>query len=331
MEKINSYKGLTKFEQRLITKISLLTKKWNQDNISRTKAYENFFMIHPEIKWAFLAGMVSRNAGWNMCDLEGKWFPRLISRNFRHVLFFTYERANWLIFHDAFPQLMLYHYSRKYKVSLFHLLRHFFVSEFSEKEWVLFWHFRDKTRLLYALIINEQNVIDRPVIRHEFYNPFVFHSLLFGFQDWMHFSTVLFPMCTGDIYGFSVSDFRNVDSRIELGKKLSVLLFQPELFPEFYSFARLTEPTGSRHDYEQYFPYYKQRDTPFLRMTYPTISHSIQKSYQWDRKKAIKNKWFNTPMLPSKILLNDWYKKKQKQLHFIIGVKDFITIKKRNH
>ncbi|RUQ29343.1 DUF2515 domain-containing protein [Peribacillus cavernae] len=325
---VNRYSGLTKFEQGLINKINALMEKSNQDNISRTKAYEYFFSIHPEIKWAFLAGMVSRNAGWNMCDLEGELFPKVVSRSFRHVLFITYERANWLIFHDAFPQLLLYHYSTKYKASLFHLSCHFRISEFSEKEWKRFWHFRDEERLLYSLIINEQNVIEEPVIRHQFYNPFVFHSLLFNFQDWLHFSTVLFPMYSGDMYGLSVSDFRNVDSRIELGKKLSLLLFDRELFPEFYKFARFTEPTGSRHDYEKYFPDKKRRVTPFLRTTYPNITHSIHEMNQWDRKRAIKRKWSKTPALPSETRLNDWYRKKQKQLHFAIGAKDYFSMKK---
>ncbi|CAH0345504.1 DUF2515 family protein [Bacillus sp. CECT 9360] len=330
MERTNPYNALTRFEQNLIKKVNTLTEKWNKDNISRTKAYEYYFSIHPEIKWAFLAGMVSRNAGWNMCDLEGKWMPKIVSPRFRHVLFITYERANWLIFHDAFPQLLLYHYSTKYKASLFHLFRYFSISEFSEEEWTLFWNSRDERRLIDALIINEQNVIEEPVIRHDFYNPFVFHSLLFNFQDWMHFSTVLFPTCSGDIYGLSVSDFRNIDARIELGKKLSLLLFDPELFPAFYKFARSTEPTGSRHDYEKYLPYYRRRDTPLLRIAYPVITHSLHACNQWDRKKRIKKKWFKTPSLPSAIQLNDWYRKKQKQLHFMIYTKELLSIKKQN-
>ncbi|RFU65503.1 DUF2515 family protein [Peribacillus glennii] len=323
MEQSPTLQNLTEPERKLVKKIAVLTNKWNKDNISRTKAYEYFFSVHPNIKWSFLAGMVSRNAGWNMCDLEGAWFPKLISRNYRHSLFMTYERANWVIFHDAFPQLLLYHYSTKYGMPLFHLSRHFSISRFSENEWTAFWQSGDETRLLHALIINEQNVIEEPVIRHHYYNPFIFHSLLFELQDWMHFSTVLFPMCSGDIYGHSVSHFRSVDARIDLGKKLSMILFQEDLFPFFYEFARQTEPTGSRHDYEQYFPYKKWRETPFLRMVYPIISHSVHQLDQWDKKKEINSQWFTMPSLTEEIKLNDWYRKKQKQLHFIIGARDF--------
>ena len=100
-----------------------------------------FDFIHQnrEIHWSFLASMVSRNAGWNMCDLEGKWFPIFYEKEMRERLFLTYERANWLIFQDAFPQLLLYQYSTKVKQAMFHLLKYFHVSSFMEREWNYFW------------------------------------------------------------------------------------------------------------------------------------------------------------------------------------------------
>ncbi|UOK59912.1 DUF2515 domain-containing protein [Bacillus sp. OVS6] len=33
-------------------------------------------MRNPEIRWAFLASMVSRNAGYCMTDLKGTWFQK---------------------------------------------------------------------------------------------------------------------------------------------------------------------------------------------------------------------------------------------------------------
>ncbi len=155
------------------------TKMNNVDNISRTKAYLDFYIKHPEINWAFLASMVSRNGGWNMCDLEGKWFPKIIPQKVRNVLFMTYERANWLIFQDAFPQMLLYHYSTKIGRPLFHLLSFFHVSSFMEEEWYLFWNERNEKRLTTSLIINEQNVIQKPVIDHPVYRDKVFRSFYF--------------------------------------------------------------------------------------------------------------------------------------------------------
>src|SRR4051794_23121599 len=138
-------------DHRLVQFILNETNKYNRDNISRTDAYFRFYDQHREIHWSFLANMVSRNAGWNMCDLEGQWFPHLLKKEIRERLFITYERANWLIFQDAFPQLLLYQYSTKVKQPMFHLLKYFHVSAFMEVEWHYFWLHRDYWRLLVSL------------------------------------------------------------------------------------------------------------------------------------------------------------------------------------
>ncbi|WP_409301327.1 DUF2515 family protein [Peribacillus sp. SCS-155] len=311
-------------EKHIIITIKDETAFWNRDNISRTKAYERFFKLHPEIMWAFLAGMVSRNAGWNMCDLEGDWMPKLMGKDFRQRLFLTYERANWLIFQDAYPQLLLYHYSTKFRKTLFHLNKYFSVTNFMVCEWKKFWEARDKQRLLYSLIINEQNLIEEPVLHNNFYKEQVFESLLFRLQDHLHFSTVLFPTKNGDLYGISASRFKNLGDRITLGKKLALILFSPELFPSFCKFAAETEPTGSRYDYERYFPCYKRRDTPFLRLTYPFVNHPAPSSGQWDLIREIKPEWFSVPECPKNTLLNSWHRKKQIQLQASIRAAQWI-------
>lgn len=76
---INSYFSPIE-EEKLITRIRLITDKCNLDNISRTNAYLRYYNKNQEIQWAFLASQVSRNAGWNMCDLNGLWLPQLVSQ-----------------------------------------------------------------------------------------------------------------------------------------------------------------------------------------------------------------------------------------------------------
>ncbi|PLS16314.1 DUF2515 domain-containing protein [Bacillus sp. M6-12] len=311
-------------EQQIINKINEITKRCNKDNISRTKAYAEIFAQHPSIKWSFLASMVSRNAGYNMCDLEGKWLKEGLPRHYRYILFLLYERANWLIFEDAFPQLLLYHYSTECGTPMFHLCKYFSVSFFMEKEWNYFWGVRDQKRLVYSLIINEQNIIQKPVIDHLFYKKHVFRSTVFLLQDLLHFSVVLFPTLNGDLFGASVSRFSKLDTRIELGKKLFAILFSPKLFPQFHEFSRKTEHTGSRYDYEQYFKRKKVRNTPFLRASYPVISHHRKDFSQWDRKVKVKRKWYREPAVPKKIHLNDWFAKKQKQLHMGITIENIV-------
>ncbi|MED3571901.1 DUF2515 domain-containing protein [Cytobacillus praedii] len=299
----------------LITHINKQTKRYNTDNISRTKAYHQYYSKNPEIKWSFLASMVSRNAGWNMCDLEGSLLPIVLEKSFREKLFFTYERANWLIFQDAFPQLLLYQYSTKIKRPMFHLLKFFHISSFMEKEWQKFWDDRHVNRLMTSLIINEQNVIQKPVIKHPVYQSTVFRSLLFILQDWLHFSSVIFPTCEGELFGASVNGFKSVSKRIDLGKRLADILFEKFLYPRFYEFACKTEHTGSRFDYERYFKHKKMRTTPFLRCTYPIVNHHRHYRSDWSEFCRIKKKWMNQ-MVEHKhpIHITDWYVQKQNQL-----------------
>jgi Protein of unknown function (DUF2515) len=302
-------------EIELIIYVNEITKKGNIDNISRTKAYQHYYSKNPEIKWSFLASMVSRNAGWNMCDLEGSLFPLALNKSFRKKLFYTYERANWLIFQDAFPQLLLYQYSTKIKRPMFHLLKFFHVSSFMEEEWKRFWEDQHVNRLMVSLIINEQNVIQKPVIEHPVYQSSVFRSLLFIFQDWFHFSSVLFPTCEGELFGASVNGFKAVSKRIDLGKRLADILFDKLLYPQFYEFAYRTEHTGSRFDYEQYFKNKPKRTTPFLRCAYPIVRHHRKDKSDWSDSVRIRKKWVNEIVQHKHpIQLTNWYLKKQDQM-----------------
>ncbi|MFO1444646.1 DUF2515 domain-containing protein [Bacillus sp. Bva_UNVM-123] len=312
---------LDKDEAELIQKIKHMTKACNVDNISRTEAYFDYYIKFPEICWSFLASMVSRNAGWNMCDLEGLSLPKIIKKKFRTKLFLTYERANWLIFQDAYPQLLLYQYSTKIKRPMFHLLSFFHVSSFMEQEWNCFWKEKNVKRLLYSLIINEQNVIQQPVIKHPHYKMKVFYSPIFLFQDWFHFSAVIFPTCHGELYGASVHGFKSVTERINLGKRLAHILFKKELFPNFFEFACRTVHTGSRYDYEYYFNNGTKRTTPFLRCTYPAIKHRKQYMKDWSAKTPIKRRWLKFAGLQKyPIEMTDWYLNKQRQMNKAIYI-----------
>jgi hypothetical protein len=320
-KKNGNKRNLTETEKRLLLQIRVETNKLNLDNISRTLAYLNFYLKYPEITWTFLASMVSRNGGYNMCDLEGEWFPRIVDLPARQGLFLTYERANWTIFHDAYPQLLLYHYSTKMGQPLFHLLRETDVSLFMEEEWNYFWKVRDRKRLMVALIVNEQNVIDKTVIELDVYRKKVFNTMRFLFQDLFHFSAVLLPTTKGELYGASVNGFKSLNKRINLGKRLAAILFNQELYPLFLEFALKTEHTGSRYDYEQYFPLKKKRDTPFLRCTYPVINHHYRRQPDWYRRKRFHDHWMNTHIHHKhSIHLTKWFLHKQKQYHTLISL-----------
>jgi hypothetical protein len=321
---------LTIQEQSIIRQIQRETDKKNIDNITRTAAYFSFFKKNPDIIWSFLASMVSRNGGWNMCDLDGMIFPQVLAAQTRKQLFLTYERANWLIFHDAFPQLLLYQYSTKISRPMFHLLPYLNVSKFIQKEWDRYWKENDKNRLTTALIINEQNVIQTPVIEHPIYKKKVFHSMLFSFQDWLHFSCVLFPTCGGEVYGASVNGFKSLSKRIDLGKRLASILFHPRLFPHFFEFAEKTEHTGSRYDYEQYFKRKTIRKTPILRTTFPVIDHHQRAYEDWSVDRRLSPVWWL--YFPANhrhpIHITDWYLAKSNQLQLLLALQKVLELKK---
>ncbi len=115
-------------DQQLLQMIRLKTKQLNVNNVTRTKAYLDFYIFRPEIHWAFLGHMVSRNGGWNMTDLKGEFLSRLMNEQSKQDFFSFLERGNWLIFQDAYPQFLLYEESLFQSRNLFYLLPYLNVS-----------------------------------------------------------------------------------------------------------------------------------------------------------------------------------------------------------
>ncbi|MFD1707163.1 DUF2515 family protein [Siminovitchia sediminis] len=299
--------------------------KHNKDNISRTKFYQRFFISHPEIAWSFLASMVSRNTGWNMTDLHGDIVAALLNERTKKQLFLSLERANWIIFKDACPQLLIYHFSKLLQQPLFHLLDDFAVSSFMKREWNEFWDTGDRRRLLYALIVNEQHMIQEPVLSHPFYKRKIFHSAFFTIQERLRFNCVIFPSVHGELYGESVRDFNKTWKRIDLGKRLAGILFHEDLYPHFLSFALKTEPTGSRWDYEQYSSRNTYCKSPMLRAVFPVIEHHARKAGDWSLVKSIKPDWLDEPCINRPVTLTDWFYKKQEQLELYSYVRKSLT------
>jgi hypothetical protein len=293
----------------LISKIRDQTKKENVNNITRTKAYLNFYIEYPEIEWAFLASMVSRNAGWNMTDLITETFRELLPANMAHYLFQTYERANWFIFSDAYPQLLIYHYSKVNRRPFFHLLRFFHISTFMHDEWFHFWKFGDKTRLRTALIINEQNIIQKPVIEEPFFKIRVFHSIPYILQERLRLNSVLFPTTNGQLYGLFIHQFTKVSARIHIGKQLAKILFHPGYFHQFYQFAMNVPPTGSRLEYEQFFLEPMIENTP-LESHFSNVKHENKVHFDWYNGKSIPKKWWEEVKIQPKNIREVFYRRR---------------------
>ncbi|MGF2616738.1 DUF2515 domain-containing protein [Rossellomorea vietnamensis] len=256
LHKVSSPLAIHADEQEIIKEIKNETFLKNANNVTRTKAYLDFYCSHPEIHWAFLAHMVSRNAGYHMTDLKGELLPSIIERKEAENFFLFLERANAYIFHDAYPQLLLYHQSIKKKKPLFHLLPAFGVSRAMSVFWERFWQEREPVELSLTLIINEQNMLQKRLLSN-LDEGYLQEKLLFLLQDRLELTTVFFPYIkklkikqTYSLAGTSVSHFEDPQKRIEIGKRLySILFLKKTVKQSSLEFAVNTHHTGSRSDY----------------------------------------------------------------------------------
>ncbi|WP_424765846.1 DUF2515 domain-containing protein [Paenibacillus sp. sgz302251] len=257
--------SFTEEELALIARIRTETAAHNRNNVTRTEAYRSVFFRMPELHWALLAHMVSRNGGWNMTDLQGDWLPLLLHAEQREAVFRFLERANAFIFQDAYPQLLLYEWSRREGRSLYHLLPAFGVSSFMLPVWKQFWRDRDSIPLTVALIVNEQHYIEQRVVQHPYFREKVLHTLFFGLQSLLQLNGVVFPYSSGHgqegkdkkedaaalkLSGLILERFEHLKERIEFGKRLYAMLFGiPRVYDGAKGFAGAVKHTGSRADY----------------------------------------------------------------------------------
>ena len=240
-------------EKKLLEEIKIQTKELNINNITRTKAYLQFYNHHPDIHWAFLGHMVSRNGGWNMTDLKGEFLSRLLTKQVQQSFFTFLERGNWLIFQDAYPQFLIYEESRRKNKNLFHLLPHLHISTFMETFWNHYWMKQESSLLTLALIINEQSYLEKRILQNPLFQKKIFHSLEFKLQDYLSLNHILFPFTDRKkscLLGQTLHHFESLHERILLGKRLYSILFQDvQQLNNVIQWANTHPHTGSRRDY----------------------------------------------------------------------------------
>ncbi|MGJ9381998.1 DUF2515 family protein [Salipaludibacillus sp. CF4.18] len=294
-------------------------QKNNLDNVSRTLAYQQFYNHVPEIKWAYLANMVSRNAGWSMSDLLHDAMVQLLDDEWRRRLFTTYERANWLIFSDAYPQLLIYKLSHEANSGLFDHLKRWNVSKWMINEWWIFWSEKDEERLLKALIINEQNTIEKPVLKAPFFKKKVFGQFLYKVQDFNHNNIVVFPSSEGELYGAASSHFTKVVKRVEIGYKLSWILFESNAKESIYSYYKNSTYVGCRSIDIPIHMFQNDHSLP-LRSVFPIIYHHDEVREDWSLKHYHQSNILLSKKVhpPKNNHLTKWFERKRKHL-FMIG------------
>ena len=101
--------------------------------MTRTRAYYQFYKRYPEIHWALLGHMVSRNGGWNMTDLKGIYIQSCYLRKI-NLLSFLFRTGKLAYLSRCVSTILLYEQSVKIQKS-FYLLPHLNVSTFMETMW----------------------------------------------------------------------------------------------------------------------------------------------------------------------------------------------------
>ncbi|MEH7382223.1 DUF2515 domain-containing protein [Bacillus sp. JJ1533] len=301
---------LTLEERVLIQQIKGMTNSLNLNNVTRTKAYLDFYVAHPEIHWAFLGHMVSRNGGWTMTDLNGGQLSRLLTRKEAESYFSFLERGNWLIFQDAFPQFLLYEASKLYQQNLFYLLPHFHVSIFMESIWNEFWMRQNSYTLTVAQIINEQSYLEDRVILNPHYKKEVFDTLGFKLQDLFDLNHILFPYeKNGKIHfiGQTLHQFKSVRERILLGKRLYTVLFADhKRLKKIENWARNVQHSGSRKDYWPHIFNNVDEGLPGFLLKSRVKSCELTQGSPRIYSPRLEMAWKNRKHTPSEI--GDWYK-----------------------
>ncbi|MCQ6560335.1 DUF2515 family protein [Paenibacillus mendelii] len=242
-------------ERDLIERIKRDTAAANRNNVTRTEAYREMYFRRPELHWALLAHLVSRNGGYNMTDLRGELLPRLLEEQQASSTFQMLERINSLIFADAYPQLLLYEAGRKTGRELTHLLSSFQISRFMVPVWSHFWQRQDSAVLTTALIVNEQHYIEGRIVQDSYYRDRVLETLAFMMQAPLQTNAVFMPYGAPQagemrLAGLILEHFDDLVERIEFGKRLYAVLFGVDAVREgVLAFVRCVQHSGSRSDY----------------------------------------------------------------------------------
>jgi hypothetical protein len=230
----------------------------NRDNVSRTESYLELYTYTrehpPDLPWVLMAHLVSRNGGYNMTDvaqsIERDNSP--FGRAAQEELFAFLERANFLIFHDAWFHLLHHLLGRARELAPPRTPR--FVCE----AWARYEAHPDERQLVQDLVTNEQNLIERRVVHAA---RFARALALLSFVESIGRERPLSLPCTEA--RITVGGFGSMERRIATGWRIyDEVLADRERRHAMYRWALEHPHTGSRAAYGG-------RPTPLLRDVWP--------------------------------------------------------------
>ncbi|MCW5770191.1 MAG: DUF2515 family protein [Rhodospirillaceae bacterium] len=284
-------------EAEIVAEILDLTEAENQDNISRTLAYQNYHLCNPELGWPLLASLVSRNAGYLMTDLHCDPVAAILPEPIRASFFAALEACNSAIFLDAYPQLLLYEKAKRIGRPLLHLLEQVCSSRSIAPYWREFHAGGPVCRLDLALIVNEQCHIERRV----FADPArggCFSSALFAAAMRGGAFRLVFPGIGRDeptLREVAVRRFVPLDARIAMGRRLYGMLFSNAAGDAISAWVRQRpDHTGSRADYAPELFRGVGRSSPALRSCWPPVRLLTPERMPWNWPSGIE-RWIAPP------------------------------------
>ncbi|MEO0536134.1 MAG: DUF2515 family protein [Cyanobacteria bacterium P01_A01_bin.123] len=238
-------------------------KYFGLNNPRRTDYYLAYWQKHPEITWALLANLVSRNTGWMMSDLvrASKFTPHSPKipgfPPAHYQAFFAFlETGNFLIFRDVFPQLEAYDWAKRHpgqSDDFFNALQadsEFEADPFMIKHWQVFfnqaknnhwfpenWQEPAVQRLAFAQVANEQNQIHDRLVhdpQHRYLGCLFswITQKIFIATTQLDLMKICFPVArsetdptTDHVLTYTLYDFNPYANRVNFGRDLYVELF----------------------------------------------------------------------------------------------------------
>lgn len=198
-----------------MTDLSLLYQERdtrNRDNLTRTASYLELYrhtVAHPpELPWLLMAHLVSRNAGYMMSDLARTRLapPAGVPPEVFDELFLFLERANYLIFYDAWAHCLAHLRGLPSPIA---------TPRFMHAAWARYAQQPDERQLVLDLVHNEQHYIEQRVVQNpRFARPLQMITFL---EAAGRDKPIALPLSAAEI---RVGGFARIEQRIATGRRI---------------------------------------------------------------------------------------------------------------
>jgi hypothetical protein len=222
----------------------------NRDNVSRTTSYLELYGLAREhdieMPWVLMAHLVSRNAGYLMTDLGValREPDNVFTEDATRELFCFLERANFLIFRDAWHHLLHHLMGRTSALGDE-------TPRFMRDAWLRYEMMMGlvdsalERSLVLDLVNNEQNLIEMRVVHHPRFDRA--RAMVAFFEGVGREAPIVLPITAERIV---VGGFAKLERRIDTGRRIfDTVLADRARRDEIFAWAKERPHTGSRSVY----------------------------------------------------------------------------------